>query len=74
MEKLPTKRLLAYKNRLLQVDDCFTCWCGSRGCDHKLKQLLADGAFIKSSPEWQELYTNVKEVLSTREHVIRKND
>ena len=73
MEKLPTKRLLAYKSRLLRVSDG-NCWCGDCGCDHEREQLLKDGVFIKSSPQWQEIYNNVKEVLSTREHVVRSND
>lgn len=70
MEKLPTKRLLAYKSRLLRVSDG-KCYCGDWGCNHEREQLLKIGAFIKSSPQWQELYNNVKEVLSTREHIQR---
>lgn len=70
MEKLPTKRLIAYKNRLLRVSDG-TCDCGDSGCDHRRNLLLEEGVFIKSSPQWQELYKNVKEVLNTREHIQR---
>lgn len=74
MEKLSTKRLLAYKKKLLQVDDASRCWCGSSSgnCDYRQQELLKHGAFIKASPAWQELYKNVKEVLNTREHVERK--
>ena len=70
IEKLPTKRLLSYKNRLLRVSDG-TCDCGFSDCDHERERLLKEGAFIKSSPQWQELYNNVKEVLNTREHIVR---
>jgi hypothetical protein len=72
--KLPTKSLLAYKKRLLKVDGAERCSCGSvSGCDFRSKELLAEGAFIKSSPQWQELYALVKEILNTREHIPRKN-
>jgi hypothetical protein len=70
MEKLNTKRLLAYKNRLLRVSDG-DCWCGDSGCNHERDALLEDGVFIKASPLWQETYKNVKEVLNTREHIQR---
>jgi len=70
MEKLPTKRLLAYKNRLLRVSSG-QCDCGDSGCDFTRNQLLEDGVLIKSSPEWQATYTTCKELLATREHVER---
>jgi hypothetical protein len=68
MEKLPTKRLLSYKARLLRVGDG-SCDCGSSGFDYTREMLLEDGVFIKSSPLWQELYANVKDVLNGREHI-----
>jgi hypothetical protein len=71
LEKLPTKRLLAYKSRLLRVSDG-NCSCGCEGCDHEINQLLEDGVLIKSSPIWQQTYAAVKEILSTREHVERQ--
>lgn len=70
MEKLPTKRLLAYKSRLLRVSDG-QCDCGDSGCNHNRERLLEIGVFIKSSPQWKELYNTVKEILNTREHIIR---
>ena len=54
MEKLTTERLLAYKNKLMQVVEF----------DDEDSDRMT-----KSSPEWQSLYANVKSVLSTREHV-----
>lgn len=35
MEKLPTKRLLAYKTRLLKVRD-YCCYCGDPSCPSKV--------------------------------------
>jgi hypothetical protein len=70
MQKLNTKRLLAYKARLLRVRDQEVCWCGDRSCDYQGDRDL--NAFTKRHPTWQELYANVKEVLKTREHVERK--
>ena len=57
MQTLTTKRLLAYKNKLMQCHD------GPNWDFDKYND------FDKSSPEWQEIYTNLKEVLSTRENV-----
>jgi hypothetical protein len=68
MEKLPTKRLLAYKAKLLTVNDDF-CWCGDRSCDIEKQD---PNRFNKSHPTWQELYNNVKSVLNTREHIERE--
>lgn len=77
LEKLNTKRLLTYKNRLLRVSDG-NCSCRDSGCNHEPQQLLEDGTLIKSSPIWQETYKLVKVLLSTREHIERnltdKND
>jgi len=70
MEKLPTKRLLAYKNRLLRVSDG-QCDCGDSGCDHTKNLLLEDGVLIKSSPLWQETYNTVKDILKGRDHIDR---
>ena len=68
MEKLPTKRLLAYKAMLLRVSDG-KCDCGSSDCDYTREQLLKDGVLIKASPVWQDLYYNVKYILKGREHI-----
>ena len=70
MEKLNTKRLLAYKNRLLRVGDGYCEKCGDC-CEYVIKELLEQGVLIKSSPIWQETYKAVKEVLATREHIER---
>lgn len=55
MEKLTTKRLLAYKNKLMQVPET-EAW-------------EDDEQISKSDDEWKRLYSDVKDVLSTREHV-----
>ena len=74
MEKLNTKRLLAYKAKLLKVRDREKCWCGDPSCDYayvadpKLKEI----GFTKRHPTWQEIYNNVKDILKTREHVERE--
>ena len=65
MEKLTTKRLLAYRNSLLR------CWPtskdeffgGVRGIETRL---------CKDQPEWKEAYKTCLSVLNTREHVERK--
>lgn len=67
LEKLPTKRLLAYKKKLLQVTDA-KCSCGAHVGDCDLD--IPDG-FNKSSPIWGSTYNAVLEVLGTREHVER---
>ena len=53
LEALTTKRLLAYKNKLLKCHD----------------EPASCSELAKSSPEWQELYATCKEILATREHV-----
>ena len=56
LEKLSTKRLLAYKSKMIQVPEN-----GNWDEPH--------ARWNKSSPSWQSLYSLVKEILSTREHV-----
>lgn len=55
MLKLTTKRLLAYKNKLMKY--------------HETDNYDPTGKITKSSPEWQEAYNNLKDILATREHV-----
>ena len=55
MEKLNTKRLLAYKASLLKV--------------HDLPNWDNDGELSKQSPEWIAAYDACKAILNTREHV-----
>jgi len=57
MEKLNTRRLLSYRDKLLSYHDY---------PDHDDPTSIG-----KSSPEWQEAYLNIREILSTREHVDR---
>jgi hypothetical protein len=72
MEKLNTKRLLAYKAKLLKVRDREACWCGDPYCDYVDSTPDFNQEFTKKHPAWQELYNNVKAVLKTREHVERE--
>lgn len=58
LEKLTTKRLLAYKNKLMQVPE------GPSFDEDNVDRMN------KQNVEWQHAYFLVKEVLSTREHVI----
>lgn len=62
MEKLNTKRLLAYKNALLKVPER-PDW---DWIEHGSSRLN------KTSPEWIETMQILKEILKTREHVERK--
>lgn len=69
MEKLSTKRLLAYKAKLLTVQDNPPCSCADRYCDYFDERDYS--LFTKSHPDWKELYNNVKSILNNREHVER---
>lgn len=64
MGKLTTKRLLAYKNKLMQVpetsEDGHLCSI-SKPCTKLNKTCLT----------WQGLYLNLKHILSEREHIER---
>lgn len=57
LEKLTTKRLLAYKNQLMTAVETPN-W---DECD--------DDRVNKTHPEWNQVYRDVKEVLATRENV-----
>jgi hypothetical protein len=58
LEKLPTKRILAYKNSIMKARE-------SKSEDGSIKEIT------KSSLEWQTAYRDVKEILAQREHVIK---
>lgn len=70
MEKLNTKRLLAYKSKLMTYPES--------GCENPLCDCHCDDVdcypdtMSKMRPEWKEAYKNIKEVLATREHVEKK--
>jgi len=55
MEKLTTKRLLAYKNKLMQYPEG-PDWDTNEGMN-------------KSHSEWKQTYQNLKDILATREHI-----
>lgn len=59
-QKLNTKRLLAYKNKLMTYPEN---GCEFAGCD------CTPYKISKSHPDWQKTYKELKEVLATREHV-----
>ena len=54
LEKLTTKRLLAYKNKLMDFPE-EPSWDSSR--------------MNKSEPEWKQVYSELKEILASREHI-----
>lgn len=64
LEKLTTKRLLAYKNSLMRVVEGHLV--DIYGDTHP-----ADIYVSKQSPEWQETMKVIKEILGTREHIPR---
>lgn len=57
MEKLSTRRLLAYKDKMMEYHDTPN-WDGDAGLN-------------KTSTSWIEAYENIKSVLSTRENIER---
>ena len=59
MKRLNTRRLLAYKDKLMCYRSPSDDWCmWERSND-----------ITKASPEWQEAYDNIKSILAKREHV-----
>ena len=59
MKKLTTKRLLAYKNKLMSY--------------HETPDLGGDiNSTSKSSDSWKEAYPNIKTVLATKENLKKK--
>lgn len=54
LQKLTTKRLLAYKNKLMIAVDGNSC---------------STDNFYKNNPEWQQCYNTLKIILATREHI-----
>jgi len=66
LEALPTKRLLARLRRLHECEESLAL------SDRDLPD--TSGAIeFKQSPEWVTAYQNVKQILSRREHVVRRN-
>lgn len=63
MEKLNTKRLLAYKSKLMTYPET---GCGYENCDCSIDIVS------KEHSEWKEAYNNIKEILATREHIEKK--
>jgi hypothetical protein len=59
LEKLSTKRLLAYKNKIMKTPDSSTDSWG----------LTDPDGWSKEHPEWQRAYADLKVILATREHV-----
>lgn len=57
LQKLTTKRLLAFKNALMNVPE------GPNWEPSDYPRIY------KSHPDWQRLYKDVKAILATREHI-----
>ena len=67
MEKLSTKRLLAYKRQYLSYNPFYYCSiCGDCCCVETRNRNSED---IKS---WENAYQYLKDILSTREHIERR--
>jgi hypothetical protein len=64
LEKLTTKRLLAYRNSLLK------CWDQYDEGDEGSK--TGSSRLTKEDQEWKDVYKNVVDILNTREHVEKK--
>jgi len=58
MNKLTTKRLLAYKNKLMSY--------------HETSDWDDIDSISKSSDSWKEVYANIKTVLATKENLKKK--
>jgi hypothetical protein len=67
--RMTAPRLLAYRDRLLELEDDAAT---SDLYEHELKALDPDLLFLKSDPRWKGLYDAVKTELSKREHVPRR--
>lgn len=66
LEKLPTKRLLAYRASLFRFHE---------GPSHDVTDYgEVPRELNKQSPEWREAMSLVKEVLATREHVPNRRE
>jgi hypothetical protein len=61
MQKLNTKRLLAYKDKLMKYPE------GPSWDENNVDRMN------KSKAEWKKAHANIKEVLAGREHVKRKS-
>jgi hypothetical protein len=65
LEKLNTKRLLAYRDSLLK------CW-DHYAYDDQDKKKSGRDRLTKEDQEWKDVYKNVVDILNTREHVEKK--
>jgi hypothetical protein len=63
--KLSTQRLLAYKRKYLSYNSYMFCGLCDGPCAYNAVH------YAKEIKEWEEAYKNIKEVLATREHVVR---
>lgn len=66
IEALTTERVLAYRSRLLSLQDSAML---SDLDEYELGALDPSLLYFKEQPEWVTLYADVKRVLATREHV-----
>jgi hypothetical protein len=68
LEALSTKRLLAYRSKLLGLEE--SAALSDRGVG-EVAALDPSFVYFKDQVEWQELYASVKRILADREHVER---
>jgi hypothetical protein len=66
LSKLNTKRLLAYKRKFMKFPETMDEYAGTG-----LNYDPSNKNISKSHPWWQETYKNLKEILSSREHIER---
>jgi hypothetical protein len=68
LKALTTERLLAYRARLLRLEQSAS---NSDWDDHELARLAPGFIYFKDDPRWEALYASIKAILADREHVDR---
>lgn len=68
LKVLPTKRLLAYRDRLLSLEQSAS---SSDLDDREVARLASDLVYFKDDPRWDALYASVRAILADRKHVDR---
>src|SRR5262245_6351996 len=63
LEQMDTRQLLALRDRLLECEDSLDV------SDKERSKLEANHVYFKDDPRWREMYSVVRSILSTREHV-----
>ena len=68
LKALPTPRLLAYRDRLLALEESYEL---SDWTQVNRKEADPDRLYFKADPRWQRLYAELKAILAGRQHVDR---